>query len=408
LIITFLHSTYNIRAEIIASQLQHSQQSYLLWKRNKKMEIPPFQLERFFAKYEFSARYLLSSSDCESLSQAELLAMADAETKDLWDKLKLGYTESWGHPLLRDEIAAIYQGIDQEDVLTLVPEEGIFLLMHTLLKPGDHVVCTFPGYQSLYEVARSIGCQVSSWKPDEASGWRFAVEDLAGLITAETQLVVINFPHNPTGYVPSQEDFLTIIGLVQDQRAYLLSDEMYRFLDIEGGASLPAGCELSERAYSLFGLSKTFGLPGLRVGWLASQDHEGLNRISQLKDYTTICGSAPSEILAISALKNKEQIIARQVSRVRRNVGILESFFNQYPDWFSWHQPRGGSVCFPRFHGVEDTYTFCEQLVEQAEIMLAPSRVFNYGDHHVRMGLGREDLPQVINLLAEYLDSCNH
>ncbi|GAG02648.1 unnamed protein product, partial [marine sediment metagenome] len=120
------------------------------------MAIAPFQLERYFAKYEFSARYLLSSSDCESLSMQELLGMADPEMVDMWEQLKLGYTESWGHPLLRDEIAGIYEGIDQQGVLTVVPEEGIYLFMRAVLQPGDHIICTYPSYQSLYEVARSM------------------------------------------------------------------------------------------------------------------------------------------------------------------------------------------------------------------------------------------------------------
>lgn len=368
------------------------------------MEIAPFQLERFFARHEFSSRYLLSSSDCEALSLTELLTMADGETKALWHDLKLGYTESWGHPLLRAEIAAVYQGIDQQDVLTLVPEEGIFLLMHALLKPGDHVVSTFPAYQSLYEVARSIGCQLSTWQPDEERGWRFSVEQLADLIKPNTRLVVVNFPHNPTGYVPARTDFLAVIELVKDRRVYLLSDEMYRFLDVEPGVTLPAACELYERAFSLFGLSKSFGLPGLRMGWLVSQDEESLNRISQLKDYTTICSSAPAEILALTALRNRDQIITQQVERVRRNVNLLEEFFDQYQHLFSWQKPIGGSVCFPRMHAVEDTYVFCEQLIAETGILLAPSRVFQYGDQHVRIGYGRENLPQVLEYFSDYLD----
>ncbi|MGW8145029.1 MAG: aminotransferase class I/II-fold pyridoxal phosphate-dependent enzyme, partial [Anaerolineales bacterium] len=142
-------------------------------RRNIIMQIPAFQLERYFAKYEFSARYLLSSSDCEPLSMRELLSLADTEMTDAWENLKLGYTESWGHPLLREEIAGIYQQVGSEEILTVVPEEGIFLIMNALLEPGDHVICTYPGYQSLYEIARSIGCQVSTWEPDEEQGWYF-------------------------------------------------------------------------------------------------------------------------------------------------------------------------------------------------------------------------------------------
>ena len=293
------------------------------------MSIAPFQLERYFAKYEFSARYLLSSSDCESLSLQELLAMADPESISMWEQLKLGYTESWGHPLLREQIAGIYQAIEPPGVLTVVPEEGIYLVMRALLKPGDHVICTFPGYQSLYEIARSMGCEVSSWEPDEEKGWKFPISGLERLLRANTRLVVVNFPHNPTGYLPAQDEFAALLDLVRECGAYLLSDEMYRFLEIEPGTTLPAACDVYPRAFSLFGLSKTFGLPGLRVGWLASQDVEVLEEISRYKDYTTICGSAPSEILGIIALLNREKIINQQTRRVRRNLAVLEAFISE-------------------------------------------------------------------------------
>lgn len=368
------------------------------------MSIMPFQLERYFAKYEFSARYLLSSSDCESLSMQELLAMADPEMHDLWEQLRLGYTESWGHPLLRHEIAGLYQGIDQLDVLTVVPEEGIYLTMRALLKPGDHMICTFPGYQSLYEVAHSIGCEVTSWEPDEEQGWEFPLADLEEKIRPNTRLVVVNFPHNPTGFLPGRDEFIALMNLVRQSGAYLLSDEMYRFLEVEPGTTLPAACEFYERAISLFGLSKTFGLPGLRAGWLVSPDSQLLEQISRLKDYTTICGSAPSELLAIIALRNRREIINQQTARVRRNAALLKAFIVEHPDRFTLNPPIGGSICFPRMLGVENTYAFCEQLVKDSGIMMAPSRVFQYGDQHVRVGIGRENFPDVLELFARYLD----
>jgi aspartate/methionine/tyrosine aminotransferase len=368
------------------------------------MKIAPFALERYFAQHEFSARYLLSSSDCESLAMSDLLAMADYKTAQLWEQLKLGYTESSGHPLLRETIAGIYSEIRTEDVRVVVPEEGIFLLMHALLKPGDHVVCTFPGYQSLYEIARSIGCELSTWEPDEARGWHFDVEELQEKMRANTKLVVVNFPHNPTGYVPSREEFEAIIQIVRERGTYLLSDEMYRFLEIDEGTSLPAACERYNRAVSLFGLSKTFGLPGLRIGWLTSRDNKVLERVNELKDYTTICSSAPSEILAIIALQNRSEIIRQQVERARRNVAVLEAFFAARQDWFRWHRPIGGSVCFPRMTVVNDTASFCDQLIQETGIMLVPSSQFQFGRQHIRIGFGRDDLPEVMDRFSAYLE----
>jgi aspartate/methionine/tyrosine aminotransferase len=368
------------------------------------MKIAPFTLERYFARHEFTARHLLSNSDCEALSLKDLLAMADAESLRLWENLRLGYTETPGWIRLREEIASIYRGIGPGDVLVTVPEEGIFLSMHALLEPGDHVVCTFPAYQSLHEIARSIGCEVSGWRPDEKNGWRFDPDQLERLLKKKTRLVVVNFPHNPTGSLPTAAEFARISELVRSRGARLFSDEMYRFLEFDPGSTLPSACEIDENALSLFGLSKTFGLPGLRIGWIATRDRGISERISRLKDYTTICASAPAEVLALMALKNRDAMISRQLERLRRNLGRLEEFVAARPRFLTLTRPRGGSVCLPRLRFGGAAREFCDRLVEESGIMLVPSELFNFGDRHVRIGFGREDFPEVLSRFAGYLD----
>ncbi|MFO7786048.1 MAG: aminotransferase class I/II-fold pyridoxal phosphate-dependent enzyme [Thermodesulfobacteriota bacterium] len=368
------------------------------------MKIETFALERFFAEHEFSAEYLLSSSDCEALSMSELLGLADSQTRRLWRDLRLGYTDTNGHPALREAVAGIYEGLARDDILVLAPEEGIFLLMQALLNSGDHVICTFPGYQSLYAVARSLGCEVSLWTPYEEQGWRFSAQQLKGLIRNDTKLVVVNFPHNPTGFLPTRDDYDSILDIVMEQGACLFSDEMYRFLELDPGAMLPAACEQFSGAVSLCGLSKSFGLPGLRIGWVASRDRRILDSMSRLKDYTTICSSAPSEILGLMALRGRDGIIATQRSRIQKNILLLDRFFEDYSDCFQWNRPQSGSICFPRMKTVEDTFVFCETLVKETGVMLAPSRMFHYGDHHVRFGFGRDDLLTGLERLSDYLD----
>ena len=215
---------------------------------------------------------------------------------------------------------------------------------------------------------------------------------------------MVNFPHNPTGYLPTVDEYLAIIELARERGIYLLSDEMYRFLEIAEGTTLPSACEHYQRAFSLFGLSKSFGLPGLRIGWVATRQEDILERMAGLKDYTTICSSAPSEILAIIALRNRTRIIGEQLQRVRRNAAVLDKFFDENTGLFNWNRPLGGSICFPRVLVVDDTHSFCERLVQESGIMLAPSRIFEYGDQHVRIGFGREDLPQVLGRFGDYLE----
>jgi aspartate/methionine/tyrosine aminotransferase len=367
------------------------------------MKIAPFALERYFAKHEFSARHLLSCSDCEALTLDELTGYADEETRALWSDLKLSYTETAGHPLLRESIADIYSQIQASDILVAVPEELIFLLMHTLLKPGDHVVCIAPAYQSLHEIARSIGCEVSDWIPEETDGWRFDVNHLESLLRPETRLIVVNFPHNPTGHVPSRADFEAIIDVAKRHDVYLLSDEMYRFLELQPDTNLPSACESYDRAFSLFGLSKSFGLPGLRVGWMASKSQDILEGMSSLKDYTTICNSAPAEILAIMAVRAREAIFHRHITRVSANLAIFNEFLGKYPDLISMTSPIGGSIGLPRMLIDTDTSEFCDRLVAESGIMLVPSALFGFGENHVRIGFGRDNFPEVIDRFGDYL-----
>ena len=369
------------------------------------MKIKTFELERYFDLHEFSARYLLSASDCEPLSMYALLELADGETRALWEWLKLSYTETRGHPLLREEIALLYENIEADDVIVGVPQECIFLFMHAVLKEGDRVVCTDPAYQSLQEVARSIGCEVAAWRPDEEAGWRFDPEKLKDLTREDTKLIIVNFPHNPTGSVPPVDDYRAIVDIARERGAYLFSDEMYRYLEVRPGVTLPAGCEVYERGFSLFGMSKTFGLPGLRVGWLASRDREVLSRMNGFKDYTTICSSAPSEILAIAGLRSGDAIIRLQNERIARNIASLDGFFEEYGELISWNRPIGGSICLPRMHCVDDARPFCDELLNETGIMLVPSEMFQYGKNHVRFGFGRENLPEVLERFSRYLKS---
>lgn len=367
------------------------------------MQIKPFKLERYFAKYEFSVKYLLSSSDCDGLVQKDLLSYADNETRSFWDNLTLGYTESLGLPLLRSEIAKLYKEFSQEDVLIITPEEGIFISLNSILQKGDHIICTFPGYQSLYEVAQSLGCEVTLWKPEEQDGWHFDPTFLERNIKPNTKLLIFNFPHNPTGYLPSIEEYRKMVEVAKSHNLYVFSDEMYRFLELSGSDRLPSGCELYDKAISLFGMSKTFGMAGVRIGWLVTKDKETYNRMAIFKDYTTICSSAPSEILSLIALRAKDKIVGNHLKRINRNLSLLDKFFSDHQDKFEWIRPKAGTICFPKLKTKTTSQEFCQKVVNEAGIMLLPSTVYDYDDRHFRVGFGRENMPEALSKLEEYL-----
>ena len=265
----------------------------------------------------------------------------------------------------------MYAGITPYDCLVVVPEEGIFLALNAILAPGDHAICTFPGYQSLYEVAKGIGCEVTRWLPEEENGWRFDPDFLEGSIRPNTKLLIVNFPHNPTGYLPSREDYKRIVALARRHNLYLLSDEMYRFLEHDAAARLPSACEiLPEGHFPLWHVQDLW--PGRRPYRLAGDPRRRpAVRMATLKDYTTICSSAPSEILSIIALRAKEVIIGEHLARIQKNLVLLDGFFAHFSHRFSWVRPQAGTIAFPRLNGV-DSLKFCQQVIRDTNIMLLP------------------------------------
>lgn len=367
------------------------------------MKITPFQLERFFAKYEFKAPYLLCTSDCESMIVQELLTLEEGSLDGL-KSLHLGYTESEGSPELRFEIAKLYESINISDILVHSgAEEGVFTFMNAALNPGDHVIVHFPCYQSLFEIAASIGCDVTIWRTEEENNWELDKDFLRQNIRKSTKAIIINLPHNPTGYLAGSDKFLQIIDIAREHNLMVFSDEVYRFLEYKEEYRLPAACDIYENAVSLGVMSKTFGLAGLRIGWIATKNNLLLKKIAEIKDYTTICSSAPSEFLSILALKNKESIIKRNLDIVLKNIDILKSFFNKYENLFNWIEPKAGSIAFPSLKIDIDTEAFCIGLVEKKGVLLLPGSYYGYGNKNFRIGFGRKNLPECVERLDDYI-----
>jgi aspartate/methionine/tyrosine aminotransferase len=364
------------------------------------MEPAEFRLERYFARWEFRARHLLGASDCETLAVRELLELAGEPAATLLD-LHLGYTESQGDPVLRERVAA-ETGVAPDEIVTAVPEEAIFVFMSSLLRPGDRVVVQTPCYQSLAELARHRGCEVVPWPLVETDvTWRADLDALERLVTPGTRLVVVNAPHNPTGYLFTRAELDAVVALCEARGAWLFSDEMYRGLE-EPERRLPPAVTLSPRAVSLSGLSKTHGLPGLRVGWLAVRDPALMAEIARWKDYTTICGSAPSEVLARVALACAGALAARSRAVIAGNRARMAAFLDEHPGFLAWREPAAGPGSFCRLlrGGAQ---AFADALVEATGVMAVPSTLFDFGDDHLRIGLGRVHFPLALSGLASYL-----
>ncbi|MDR3229843.1 MAG: aminotransferase class I/II-fold pyridoxal phosphate-dependent enzyme [Synergistaceae bacterium] len=366
------------------------------------MRIRDFQLERYFAKYEFNAAHLLSPSDCETWSVEEILKLGGGSVEENFARLKdlrLCYTESRGNPELVDALDEIY-GVGREGLLVGCPEELIFLFLNSFLEAGDGVVSISPAYQSLYELPRAIGCEVSFWSLRPSNGrWILDVDRLEFLLRSpRVRLLIVNFPHNPTGYMPTPDELRRIEDLAQERGIVVFSDEMYRGLE---PMSLPTLAE-SENAVTLCGLSKGPGLPGLRLGWLASRRHDLIAAVGALKDYTTICNSAPGEFLGVTALRGLETLLERNRAILRANAALAERFFARRSDLVEWFPAAGGPTAFPRLL-MGDVEEMCSRAVGEKKLMILPDSVFDVKDNRFRVGMGRKNFPQALSVFGEFL-----
>ena len=365
------------------------------------VDVSPFRIERYYARYEFTTRYMLSSSDCESRTIAELLELEpDAHERllETW----CGYTESPGSPELREAIAALYERIDPDEVIvTSCAEEGIFLLYHALLGPGDHAIVEAPCYESALELARRTGAEVTPWRRRYEDGWAHDLDALAALIRPDTRVLYVNQPHNPTGTLMNRATFARIADLARANALALFGDEVYRELEHDPAIRLPAACEVDARAVSLGSISKSYGLPGLRLGWLVTRDAALRESIMRWKDYTTICSSAPSEVLTAVALRHRDVLLDRNLGIVARNLPLLDEFFSRHCDTFDWVRPTASPIGFPRVTAVGDVDRFCERLA-RVGVLLLPGSVYDERGH-VRVGFGRANLPEALDVLESGL-----
>jgi aspartate/methionine/tyrosine aminotransferase len=370
-------------------------------------ELPEFALEVYMGEWEFAARHHLTASDAQTLTIAELEAMADPEQRAAFHELPLSYTPTWGTPALLQAIADTYEGLGPEHVLTFAgAEEAMFWVLQELAGPGGHAIVTVPNYQSMESLTIATGADVDGLVLRPETGWALDLETLEGLLRPTTTLVCVNFPNNPTGALPDTATFERLVQLCDERGIRLFCDEVYRGLELDPARTLPQACDLSERALSLNVMSKAYGLPGLRIGWLATHDRDLLERLERRKHYTSICNAGPSEFLATLALRHGDAVRARNRAIIERNLPVFDAFFARWDALFEWEHPQGGCVCFPRYLG-GDAGRFCRELVEQAGVVLLPADIYasalgSVPGDRFRIGVGRRDPERALAALDAF------
>ncbi len=370
--------------------------------------LPDFRLETHFSKWEFKARYHMTASDAEAMSMRDLLAMASPEDREAFEGLWLGYTETYGAPDLRAAIAETYAHQSADNVLCFAgASEGIFAANNVLLDSDSHAIVVTPNYQS-HETLPVAICEATGVPLDPDDNWSLDIDRIADAIRPNTRLVTINFPHNPTGAILPLDRYTALIDLCRKHGVYILHDEIFNGLGPSGTQHLPFVADLYERGLSLNVMSKSYGLPGLRVGWIASQDKDVLSRMERMKHYLSICNSGPSERLTLIALRNRARILARNCEIVDENLPKWDAFFARYPDLFDWRRPDGSCMAFPRYKGPEGVEAFCQSLVEDSGVLFLPSTIYTSAlgptpTDRLRLGFGRRNLDEGLAALSAHL-----
>jgi aspartate/methionine/tyrosine aminotransferase len=368
-----------------------------------------FALETYFSRWEFSARYHMTASDMESMTLSELLSMGSPEDRVSFEKLWLGYTETYGLPELRSEISKTYHNAIPEDILCFAgAEEGVYVAMRVLLSKNDHAIVVVPNYQAAETLPLDI-CEVSGVPLDPHDNWSLDIDRIKDLVQPNTRLISVNFPNNPTGAVLEKSRLEALVSLCRRQGIYLFSDEVYRLIERDPAIRLPQVGDIYERGLSLNVMSKAYGLPGLRIGWIMSKDAKLLQRMERYKHYLSICNSGPSERLAIIALRARDRILQRNRVLTTENVEKLTLFFHGFQEYFQWYQPDGGCVAYPQYKGPGSTDDFCEDLVEKAGVLLLPPKIYRSDllpplQDRFRIGFGRKGIDAGLDAFRGYLN----
>ena len=366
-------------------------------------------IEVYFSQWEFVARYNLSGSDAEPVTQKQLLELANREDRRAYENLSLGYTETFGSPALREEIAKTYDTVGPEHILCFAgAEEAIYTAMRVLLRADDHAIVVTPNYQSTETVPLSV-CEMTGVPLDAERDWALDIERVRAAVRPNTKLISINFPNNPTGKIIPRESFDALVDVCRDHGLWLFSDEVHRLIERNDLLRLPQAVDKYERAISLNVMSKAYGLAGLRVGWLACKDRDTLVRLERYKHFLSICNSAPSESLALIALKARERLLERNRRIVHDNVAEYARVFGEFPELFDWKEPDGGCVTFIRYKGRDGVEEFARRALEEAGVLFLPASIFQSELSEVpvdrfRVGVGRAHVSEGLQALRTWLE----
>ncbi len=366
------------------------------------MKFEPFLMTEYMDRLGHDCAFDLTGSTCEVWRTDDLLALDGADVASTLSTA-LDYAPTNGGSELRSAIAALYEHLSGDDIIvTNGGAEGIFLTMSGLLSPGDHAVVHTPCFQPLLSVARATGAEVTEWQALESENWIPSIERLQGMLTDNTRVVVINSPHNPSGVI-LEEDFLTKINAIARERGFVvICDEIFRWSEREESRRAPAIADMDTRAISLGALSKSFGLPGTRIGWLVVRDPALRTRIYSPKVYTTRNMNPVSILLANVALRHTDEILERNRRILLENGTKLDEFVTRSANQVNRVGGEATPVIFLDLLG-RNAEDFCARAAEHADLALIPGTMFGDCPSHIRVGYGTSGFEASIERLEQFL-----
>jgi aspartate/methionine/tyrosine aminotransferase len=341
-------------------------------------------LEVWFDRYQYAIEYDIGESAVKTLAMKDL----DIDVSEVM--LRYGYHK--GGPELRSVIAEQYPGLSPENVVvTTGASEANFVVVSALVKPGDHVVVEHPNYPSLYEVPRSLGCEVTLFTLRFEERFKPDLQELRRLLRPETRLLSLTHPNNPTGAMITEAELQEIVSLMEERDIFLLFDETYRQMASVDRLLPPAAC-LSDRVISITSMSKCYGLPGIRTGWLATGNQTILDQVLAIREQVSISNNALSEVIAEAVLARKEEFLGQARARITRNRAVVAEWMEAQSS-VEWVPPEAGVVCFPRLRpgAAMDPENFYRRLAEVYKTFVVPGRCFEMDERFFRIGFGAED-----------------
>lgn len=356
-------------------------------------------LEDWFDSHQYRTKLDVGESAVKFVTYGDLAL-------DL-SSIPLRYGYHTGQPALREQILEEYPGLNSDEILvTSGGAEAIFAITAALVKPGDHVIVEHPNYPSTYEVARGLGADVSLFKLRFEEAFQPDLDRLSSMIQSNTKLIVFTHPNNPTGSMISEDQLRRLVQIAESRRIHLLFDETYRHLTF--GDKLPAAATLSPWAISVTGMSKCYGLPGIRIGWLATRARDVLDGVLAIREQVSITNAALSEAIAMAVLKRRDEFLVKARVHVERNLEIARDWMSSQ-EWLEWVPPAGGVVFFPRIRAEwpGDPETLYTSLVRDHQVFLIPGRCFEADNRHFRLGCGATtaELTEGLSIVGRQLNA---